>query len=171
MWSGAGHGCHRRRPGRLSGPALVPPGLLRLSFLFFSSHLLSGRARIAERVAPRSWRRRTDWLHHRPSMRRRHCRHRPHCSGPISLRPGCRFPFSILWAESRHIDNVAMFANTAIALRLSLPPVKLHCSMLAEDAIKAAVSDYKQKQAKANNKRTVDITATPAAAATVQAAA
>lgn len=43
--------------------------------------------------------------------------------------------------------------------------------MLAEDAIKAAVSDYKQKQAKANNKRAADVTATTAATATVQAAA
>jgi NifU-like protein involved in Fe-S cluster formation len=36
--------------------------------------------------------------------------------------------------------------NTEIAKHLSLPPVKLHCSLLAEDAIKAAVNDYKQKQ-------------------------
>lgn len=39
-----------------------------------------------------------------------------------------------------------------IAKHLSLPPVKLHCSMLAEDAIKAAVKDYKEKQAKSNPK-------------------
>jgi len=43
--------------------------------------------------------------------------------------------------------------------------------MLAEDAIKAAVSDYKQKQTKANNKRAADVTATPVTTATVQTAA
>jgi hypothetical protein len=75
------------------------------------------------------------------------------------------------WAEGKHIDDVVLIKNTDIARHLSLPPVKLHCSMLAEDAIKAAVSDYKQKQAKANNKRAADVTATPAATATVQAAA
>ena len=79
------------------------------------------------------------------------------------------------WAEGKHIDDVVLIKNTDIARHLSLPPVKLHCSMLAEDAIKAAVSDYKQKQAKANKRGTkaaeVDVTATPAATATVQAAA
>jgi len=50
------------------------------------------------------------------------------------------------WAEGQHIDEVVKIKNTDIAKHLSLPPVKLHCSMLAEDAIKAAVADYKQKQ-------------------------
>lgn len=50
------------------------------------------------------------------------------------------------WAEGRHIDSVTQIKNTDIAKHLALPPVKLHCSMLAEDAIKAAVADYKKKQ-------------------------
>ncbi len=53
------------------------------------------------------------------------------------------------WAEGQHIDEVIKIKNTDIAKHLSLPPVKLHCSMLAEDAIKAAVADYKAKQAAA----------------------
>jgi len=73
------------------------------------------------------------------------------------------------WAEGKHIDDVVLIKNTDIARHLSLPPVKLHCSMLAEDAIKAAVSDYKQKQAKANKRAAkaaeVDVTATPSPAA------
>ena len=44
------------------------------------------------------------------------------------------------------IDDAAKIKNTEIAKELSLPPVKLHCSMLAEDAIKAAVEDYKTKR-------------------------
>lgn len=51
------------------------------------------------------------------------------------------------WAEGKHIDEVVRIKNTDIAKHLALPPVKLHCSMLAEDAIKAAVADYKKKQA------------------------
>jgi len=54
------------------------------------------------------------------------------------------------WAEGKHIDEVLKIKNTDIAKHLSLPPVKLHCSMLAEDAIKAAVADLKQKRAKRN---------------------
>lgn len=50
------------------------------------------------------------------------------------------------WAEGKHIDEVVRIKNTDIAKHLALPPVKLHCSMLAEDAIKAAVADYKKKQ-------------------------
>ena len=44
------------------------------------------------------------------------------------------------------IDEASKIKNTEIAKYLSLPPVKLHCSMLAEDAIKAAVKDYQKKQ-------------------------
>ena len=51
------------------------------------------------------------------------------------------------WVENQHIDDVITIKNTDIAQYLKLPPVKLHCSMLAEDAIKAAVKDYKHKQA------------------------
>ena len=45
-----------------------------------------------------------------------------------------------------YLDEAMEIKNTEIAKHLSLPPVKLHCSLLAEDAIKAAVNDYKQKQ-------------------------
>ena len=45
------------------------------------------------------------------------------------------------------IDEAVEIKNTDIASHLNLPPVKLHCSMLAEDAIKAAVEDYKKKNA------------------------
>ena len=50
------------------------------------------------------------------------------------------------WIEGKHVDEVLSIKNTDIAAHLKLPPVKLHCSMLAEDAIKAAVKDWKQKK-------------------------
>jgi nitrogen fixation NifU-like protein len=50
------------------------------------------------------------------------------------------------WVKGQHIDEAATIKNTQIAEHLSLPPVKIHCSVLAEDAIKAAVADYKAKQ-------------------------
>ena len=50
-------------------------------------------------------------------------------------------------AQGRNVDDVLRIKNSDIAKHLSLPPVKLHCSMLAEDAIKAAVKDYKTKRA------------------------
>ena len=50
------------------------------------------------------------------------------------------------WINGRGIDEAVLIKNTDIAKELSLPPVKLHCSMLAEDAIKSAVSDYKAKR-------------------------
>ena len=50
------------------------------------------------------------------------------------------------WVKGKNIDDALEIKNTEIAKHLSLPPVKLHCSMLAEDAIKAAVTDYKNKQ-------------------------
>ena len=48
--------------------------------------------------------------------------------------------------KGKHIDECLTITNSDIAKHLKLPPVKLHCSMLAEDAIKAAVNDYKKKQ-------------------------
>jgi nitrogen fixation NifU-like protein len=51
------------------------------------------------------------------------------------------------WVKGRHIDGATTIKNSDIAKHLSLPPVKLHCSMLAEDAIKAAVKDVKAKRA------------------------
>ncbi|KAH9617235.1 hypothetical protein KSS87_011113 [Heliosperma pusillum] len=52
------------------------------------------------------------------------------------------------WVKGRQMDEVLSIKNSEIAKHLALPPVKLHCSMLAEDAIKAAVKDYHKKQAK-----------------------
>ena len=49
------------------------------------------------------------------------------------------------WVKGKTLDQAAEIRNTEIAQELSLPPVKIHCSILAEDAIKAAVADYKQK--------------------------
>ncbi|KAG6477924.1 iron-sulfur cluster assembly scaffold protein IscU-like [Zingiber officinale] len=56
------------------------------------------------------------------------------------------------WVKGKHMEDVLSIKNTEIAKHLSLPPVKLHCSMLAEDAIKAAVKDYKAKNSKATGK-------------------
>lgn len=50
------------------------------------------------------------------------------------------------WIKGKHVNDAGEIKNTEIAKELSLPPVKLHCSMLAEDAIKAAIKDYKIKQ-------------------------
>lgn len=50
------------------------------------------------------------------------------------------------WVKGKNIDEAMSIKNNEIAQHLSLPPVKLHCSMLAEDAIKAAVNDYKNKK-------------------------
>ena len=49
------------------------------------------------------------------------------------------------WVKGRSVDDAETIKNTEIATELSLPPVKIHCSILAEDAIKAAVADYKKK--------------------------
>ena len=51
------------------------------------------------------------------------------------------------WLKGRTVDQALEIKNTDIVNELSLPPVKIHCSVLAEDAIKAAISDYKKKQA------------------------
>jgi nitrogen fixation protein NifU and related proteins len=50
------------------------------------------------------------------------------------------------WVKGKNLDEALEIKNTAIAEELALPPVKIHCSILAEDAIKAAVADYKKKQ-------------------------
>ena len=50
------------------------------------------------------------------------------------------------WVKGKNVDDVLSIKNSDIAAHLKLPPVKLHCSMLAEDAIKAAIKDYKSKQ-------------------------
>lgn len=50
------------------------------------------------------------------------------------------------WVKGKNLDEALEISNTEIAEELSLPPVKIHCSILAEDAIKAAVKDYKARQ-------------------------
>ncbi len=52
------------------------------------------------------------------------------------------------WVKGKSLDEASTIKNTQIAEHLSLPPVKIHCSVLAEDAIKAAVEDYKAKHSK-----------------------
>jgi nitrogen fixation NifU-like protein len=49
------------------------------------------------------------------------------------------------WVKGKTLDEAALIMNTHIAEELALPPVKIHCSILAEDAIKAAIKDYKEK--------------------------
>ena len=50
------------------------------------------------------------------------------------------------WLKGKTVDEALAMKNTDIVAELSLPPVKIHCSVLAEDAIKAAIADYKKKQ-------------------------
>ena len=50
------------------------------------------------------------------------------------------------WVKGKSIDKAMSIQNTEIVKELSLPPVKIHCSVLAEDAIKAAISDYKSRR-------------------------
>jgi len=49
------------------------------------------------------------------------------------------------WIKGKTLDEASTITNSTIAKELALPPVKIHCSILAEDAIKAAIKDYKQK--------------------------
>ncbi len=53
------------------------------------------------------------------------------------------------WVKGKSIDEAEKIRNTQIAEELALPPVKIHCSILAEDAIKAAISDYRKKHGQA----------------------
>ena len=50
------------------------------------------------------------------------------------------------WVQGKSVDDAGKLQNTEIVDELSLPPVKIHCSVLAEDSIKAAIKDYKEKQ-------------------------
>ena len=50
------------------------------------------------------------------------------------------------WVKGKSVDEAMLIKNTHIAKELSLPPVKIHCSVLAEDAIKAAIADWKKKK-------------------------
>jgi nitrogen fixation NifU-like protein len=51
------------------------------------------------------------------------------------------------WVKGKTVDEATLITNKEIAKELSLPPVKIHCSVLAEDAIKAAIQDFKKKRA------------------------
>ena len=65
------------------------------------------------------------------------------------------------WLKGKTVDEALAIKNTDIVNELSLPPVKIHCSVLAEDAIKAAIADYKKKQAA--DAKTADKVAQPTA--------
>jgi nitrogen fixation NifU-like protein len=69
----------------------------------------------------------------------------------LRLRLGHRLVSSLVteWVKGKTLDQALEIKNTQIAEELALPPVKIHCSILAEDAIKAAVADYKAKHAQA----------------------
>lgn len=54
------------------------------------------------------------------------------------------------WVKGKTLDEALTIKNSEIAEELALPPVKIHCSVLAEDAIKAAIADYKTKQGQTN---------------------
>jgi nitrogen fixation NifU-like protein len=70
------------------------------------------------------------------------------------------------WVKGKTLDEAAGIKNTQIAQELALPPVKIHCSILAEDAIKAAVADYRKKHAaEPAPEASVDPQAEPAPAA------
>ena len=58
------------------------------------------------------------------------------------------------WVRGKSIDDAQEISNMEIVDELSLPPVKIHCSVLAEDAIKSAIADYKQKQIDKDRKLT-----------------
>jgi len=56
--------------------------------------------------------------------------------------------FATEWIKGKHIDDAVLIKNSDIAKHLNLPPVKLHCSMLAEDAIKSAIKNFEKKNIK-----------------------
>ena len=56
------------------------------------------------------------------------------------------------WVKGKSLDEAEIIKNSDIARELSLPPVKIHCSVLAEDAIKAAIADYRKKLGEKNGK-------------------
>ncbi len=61
------------------------------------------------------------------------------------------------WLKGKTVDQALEIKNTDIVNELALPPVKIHCSVLAEDAIKAAISDYKQKKTAVGKPETVAV--------------
>lgn len=64
------------------------------------------------------------------------------------------------WLKGKSLDEAADIKNTHIAEELALPPVKIHCSILAEDAIKAALTDYKSKHDNSNRNSSQESTTT-----------
>jgi nitrogen fixation NifU-like protein len=60
------------------------------------------------------------------------------------------------WVKGMSIDQAMEIKNTQIVEELNLPPVKIHCSVLAEDAIKSAIADYKAKRANGNGNKTAN---------------
>src|SRR5689334_4601474 len=69
------------------------------------------------------------------------------------------------WVKGKTLDQAMSIRNTQIAEELALPPVKIHCSILAEDAIKAAVADYKAKHGSAESPDRATAEARPSVAA------
>jgi len=67
------------------------------------------------------------------------------------------------WLKGRKLDEGLSIRNTEIVNELSLPPVKIHCSVLAEDAIRAAISDYRRKNEDGNGQTAGDAAATTGA--------
>ena len=61
------------------------------------------------------------------------------------------------WVKGKTVDEALAIKNTEIVKELSLPPVKIHCSVLAEDAIRAAIADLKQKQESPTSKETATV--------------
>lgn len=59
------------------------------------------------------------------------------------------------WVKGKSLDEASQIKNTQIAEELALPPVKVHCSVLAEDAIKAAIKNYHENQASSDEKESV----------------
>lgn len=57
------------------------------------------------------------------------------------------------WVKGKTVEDALKISNSAIAEELALPPVKIHCSVLAEDAIKAAIADYRRKQEQLQQKQ------------------
>src|SRR6266511_2746734 len=67
----------------------------------------------------------------------------PECGDVMKLQ--IKVSLETEWLKGKTVDEAAKIKNTDIVNELKLPPVKIHCSVLAEDAIKAALSDYKEK--------------------------
>ena len=89
--------------------------------------------------------------HARARSRQQNAPHRTHGCALCSQTFGCgsaiaSSSYATEWLKGKTLDEAATIKNSDIASHLKLPPVKLHCSMLAEDAIKAAITDYKTKQ-------------------------